>query len=90
MNYHRSQEKKEDSFSGFFDLWNDVVSVKPTSSMNLKNLLTTPAINHLQLKNYKLLKSQFTYHSVVRHVLIVTHNTLVCLLWTRLLSTLCD
>ena len=21
MNYHRSQEKKEDSFSGFFDLW---------------------------------------------------------------------
>ena len=23
--------------------------------MNLKNLLTTPAINHLQMKNYKLL-----------------------------------
>ena len=55
MNYHHSQEKKEDSFSGFFDLWNDVVSVKPTSSTNLKNLLTATAINHLQMKNYKLL-----------------------------------
>lgn len=60
MNYHHSQEKKEDSFSGLFDLWNDVVPVKPASSTNLKNLLTTIAINHMQMKNYKL---KLTYNS---------------------------